>query len=129
MKVKKVLALVLVLVAVLAVCVSCAGGGQRGPVTYKVKNNTVGDLSIVIFKEKIGKGQTWTFSNMLPEQESEVTLYTNLNNGAPDLQFKVINKAGVEFAMDLNQKGDKIININNDPDSLGKLKVQLEDKN
>jgi hypothetical protein len=129
MKVKKVLALVLVLVAVLAVCVSCAGGGQRGPVTYKVKNNTVEDLAIVIFKEKIDKGQTWTITNMVPEQEGEFTLYTNLNNGAPDLQFKVINKAGTEFATDLNQKGDKIINIISDPDSLGKLTIQLEDKN
>lgn len=129
MKVKKVLALVLALVALLAVCVSCAGGGQRGPVTYKVKNNTVDELSIVIFKEKIDKGQTWTLTNMVPQQEGEFTLYTNLNNGAPDLQFKVINKAGVEFAMDLNQKGDKILTINNDPDSLDKLKVQLEDKN
>jgi predicted dehydrogenase len=93
------------------------------------KTFTVEDLAIVIFKEKIDKGQTWTITNMVPEQEGEFTLYTNLNNGAPDLQFKVINKAGTEFATDLNQKGDKIINIISDPDSLGKLTIQLEDKN
>ena len=57
MKTRKIIALVLVLVAVLAVCASCAGGGERGPVTYKVKNNTLNPLAIVIFREKVDNPQ------------------------------------------------------------------------
>ena len=130
MNTKKIIALILALAAALIVCVSCSGnGGERGSVSYKIKNNTLGDLAIVTMKEKVDKGQVWNFTNLVPEQEIDFTISTNLNNGAPNLDFKVTTKSGVEYSMVLNQKGDKVITINPDADEpLTKLNVTVEDK-
>lgn len=132
MKTKKIIALLLVLATALLVCVSCAGGGEPGDVSYKVINSTGENLAIVILKEKVDKGQVWTVTNMVPDQEGEFTVYTNLNNGAPNLEFKVTTQSGVEYSMDLNQKGDKVITIMQDPnpdDTMWKLITKVEDKN
>ena len=130
MNTKKAIALLLVLVTALVVCVVCINNnGERGSVSYKIKNNTIGNLAIVIFRDKTDKDATWTFTNMVPEQEGEFTVNTNLINGAPNLEFKVITQSGVEYSMNLNQKGDKVITINPDADdSMHKLSVQVEDK-
>lgn len=129
MNTKKAIALLLVLVTALVVCVACANNnGEGGAVTYRIKNNTLANFAIVILREKNDKPQTWTITNMIPQQEGEFTIYTNLKDGAPNLEMKVTNQAGVEFSMDLNQKGNKLITINPDADKpLDKLTAQVED--
>ena len=129
MNTKKAIALLLVLVTALVVCVACANNSEEhGAVTYRIKNNTLANFAIVILREKNDKPQTWTITNMIPQQEGEFTIYTNLKDGAPNLEMKVTNQAGVEFSMDLNQKGNKLITINPDADKpLDKLTAQVED--
>ena len=129
MNTKKAIALLLVLVTALVVCVACANNsGEHGAVTYRIKNNTLANFAIVILREKNDKPQTWTATNMIPQQEGGFTIYTNLKDGAPNLEMKVTNQAGVEFSMDLNQKGNKLITINPDADKpLDKLTAQVED--
>ena len=118
---KKIIALVLVLVLALVVFSSCAKKEEAKEETAKMSitiiNKTGETVKDLTMKEKIGsKNQEWSQGELANDQEGTITIDTVVDNGAPNIDFSFALESGNSILTNIHTKGDKIVTLKVDAD-------------
>ncbi len=118
---KKMTALVLVLVMALAVFSSCARKEEAKEETLKMSitiiNKTGGTAKSISIKERIGsQKQEWSEGELANDQEITITFDTVTENGAPNLEFSFALENGNSVLVSILTKGDKVVTLTVDAD-------------
>ena len=118
---KKLIALVLVLVTALAVFSSCAKKEEPKEETAKMSItiiNKTGETAkdITLKEQKAARPQTWGQGELANEQEVTITVDTVVENGAPFINFSYALENGNNIQTSIMTKGDKVITLTIDKD-------------
>ena len=115
---KKIIALVLVLVLALVVFSSCAKKEEKeetAKFTYTIIKKTGATVKDLTLKEKIGsQKQVWSDGSLDNDQEITITIETVVDNGAPNIEFSfMFEKDGASKGIitSIHTKGDKTITL------------------
>ena len=117
---KKIIALVLVLVLALVVFSSCAkkeAKEETAKMSITVINKTGETAKDITLKEqKAARPQTWGQGELANEQEVTITVDTVVENGAPFINFSYALENGNNIQTSIMTKGDKVITLTIDKD-------------
>jgi len=114
---KKIIALVLVLVVALVVFSSCAkkeeAKEETAKIAYTIINKTGENVKDITLKEKIGsKNQEWGDKLLENDGEITITVDTVVQNGAPSIDFSYALESGNALLVEkIQTKGDKTITL------------------
>ena len=113
---KKIIALVLVLVMALVVFSSCAKKEEAKEETAKMSItiiNKTGETAkdITLKEQKASKPQSWGQGELANDQESTITVNTVVENGAPFINFSYALENGNSIQTSIMTKGDKVITL------------------
>ena len=112
---KKILALLLVLVLGLVVFSSCskqAPKEETAKMTITIINKTGENVKDISLKERIGsKNQSWTSPELAADQEISFTIETVVEKGAPSLDFSYALENGNNMQTTIIFKGDQTITL------------------
>ena len=113
---KKLIALVLVLVTALAIFSSCAKKEEPKEETAKMSitiinktGETAKDISLK--EQKAARPQTWGQGELANEQEVTITVDTVVENGAPFINFSYALENGNNIQTSIMTNGDKVITL------------------
>ena len=127
---KKIIALVLVLVLALVVFSSCAkkeSKEETAKFTYTIINKTGATVKDLTLKEKIGsQKQVWSDATLENDQEITITIETVVDNGAPNIEFSfMFEKDGASKGIitSIQTKGDKTITLTVDAEGSAEAEV------
>jgi len=118
---KKIIALILVLVLALVVFSSCvkkeASKEETAQISITIVNKTGETVKDLSLKERIGsKKQALDNGTLADGQEITFTGETVVDNGAPALDFSFALESGNSMMTTITTKGDKIITLKVDAD-------------
>ena len=120
MNMKKIIALILVLVLALVVFSSCVkkeAKEETAKMSITIVNKTGENVTNLSLKERIGsKKQALDNGKLADGQEITVTGETAVDNGAPSLDFTYALESGNSMMTTITTKGDKIITLKVDAD-------------
>ena len=112
---KKIIALILVLVVALAVFSACSkkeAKEETGKMSITIINKTGETAKDISIKERIGsQHQKWENGELANDQEITMTIETVLDNGAPALDFSYAVGEGKSFLGGIIMKGDQTITL------------------
>ena len=116
----KVLALVLVIAAAVALCASCSRKEEAKDETVKmnisISNQTGEPVTDISLKEKTGKGQGWNVGRVAAGAEVSVTIVTVTEKGAPNVELSFTGKSGQTYQTMILEKGDKYVVLKAEPE-------------
>ena len=111
---KKIIALVLVLVLALVVFSSCAKETKEetAKMSITVINKTGETAKDITLKEqKAAKPQSWSNGELANEQQITIDINTVVENGAPFVNFSYSVESGNSYQTSIMTKGDKVITL------------------
>jgi len=113
---KKIIALVLVLVMALVVFSSCAKKEEAKEETAKMSItiiNKTGETAkdITLKEQKASKPQSWGQGELANDQEITITVNTVVENDAPFINFSYALENGNNIQTSIMTKGDKVITL------------------
>jgi uncharacterized lipoprotein YehR (DUF1307 family) len=113
---KKIIALVLVLVMALVVFSSCAKKEEAKEETAKMSItiiNKTGETAkdITLKEQKASKPQSWGQGELANDQEITITVNTVVENNAPFINFSYALENGNNIQTSIMTKGDKVITL------------------
>ena len=113
---KKIIALVLVLVMALVVFSSCAKKEEVKEETAKMSItiiNKTGETAkdITLKEQKASKPQSWGQGELANDQEITITVNTVVENDAPFINFSYALENGNNIQTSIMTKGDKVITL------------------
>ena len=113
---KKIIALVLVLVMALVVFSSCAKKEDAKEETAKMSItiiNKTGETAkdITLKEQKASKPQSWGQGELANDQEITITVNTVVENDAPFINFSYAFENGNNIQTSIMTKGDKVITL------------------
>lgn len=111
---KKLIAIVLVLVTALVLFSSCAKKEEAKEETAKMSItiiNKTGETAkdITLKEQKAAKPQSWGQGELANEQEITITINTVVESGAPFINFSYALENGNSIQTSIMTKGDKLI--------------------
>lgn len=113
---KKLIAIVLVLVTALVLFSSCAKKEEAKEETAKMSItiiNKTGETAkdITLKEQKAAKPQSWGQGELANEQEITITINTVVESGAPFINFSYALENGNSIQTSIMTKGDKLITL------------------
>ena len=112
---KKIIALVLVLVLALVVFSSCAkkeAKEETAKMSFTIINKTGETAREITLKEqKAAKPQSWSNGELANEQQITIEVNTVVENGAPFINFSYSLENGSNYQTSIMTKGDKVITL------------------
>lgn len=113
---KRIIALVLVLVMALVVFSSCAKKEEAKEETAKMSItiiNKTGETAkdITLKEQKASKPQSWGQGELANDQEITITVNTVVENNAPFINFSYALENGNNIQTSIMTKGDKVITL------------------
>ena len=112
---KKIIALVLVLVLALVVFSSCAkkeAKEETAKMSITIINKTGETARDITLKEqKAAKPQSWSNGELATEQQITIEVNTVVENGAPFINFSYSLENGSNYQTSIMTKGDKVITL------------------
>ena len=112
---KKIIALVLVLVLALVVFSSCAkqeAKEETAKMSFTIINKTGETARDITLKEqKAAKPQSWSNGELATEQQITIEVNTVVENGAPFINFSYSLENGSNYQTSIMTKGDKVITL------------------
>lgn len=112
---KKIIALVLVLVLALVVFSSCAkkeAKEETAKMSFTIINKTGETARDITLKEqKAAKPQSWSNGELANEQQITIEVNTVVENGAPFINFSYSLENGSNYQTSIMTKGDKVITL------------------
>ena len=112
---KKIVALILVLVVALAVFSACSkkeAKEETGKMSITIINKTGETAKNIVLKERAGsKKQSWDSPELANDQEIAFTIDTVLDQGAPNLEFSYALENGNSVNTSIIMKGDQTVTL------------------